>query len=278
MRDSTASPRLNYSEAGAQILQAYAEVVPGMGADIFYLSPLPPRNSAPVRGGVPVLFPQFADRGPLPKHGLVRTAPWTLRHESRTDQANSVVFELALSPCSSNAWLHSAHLVMEAEASWHGLLLRLRVTNTGTDTFAWTGGLHPYFAVEDVLTCSVVGLSRVPVQDRYNQLLDVELADPFTGSDKPLERLYGACPPLTLFTGSRTLSITASGFDQWMVWNPGRDDGEVLPDLPAGDWQRFVCIEPVCVSRPVSLLPGQSFTGTLDIRWRPHTFAKGRIT
>jgi glucose-6-phosphate 1-epimerase len=31
---------------------------------------------AAIRGGVPVVFPQFSDRGPLPKHGIARDREW----------------------------------------------------------------------------------------------------------------------------------------------------------------------------------------------------------
>ena len=29
-----------------------------------------------IRGGIPVIFPQFADRGTLPRHGFARTTTW----------------------------------------------------------------------------------------------------------------------------------------------------------------------------------------------------------
>lgn len=228
-----------------------------------------------VRGGVPVLFPQFADRGPLPKHGLVRTARWAPAHESSSDQEHSVAFELAIAPGQFADWPHACHLALKAEAAQDGLRLSLQVTNTGNDVFTWTGGLHPYFAVDDVQACSVTGLAGLPIQDRYDASLTTEPDDTPSWGNQPFERLYDACPPLTLFTGSRRLALTASGFEQWMVWNPGQEGGDALPDLPAGDWQRFICIEPVCAARPASLLPGEVFTGTLDVRWLPNTSATG---
>ena len=33
---------------------------------------------AAIRGGIPVCFPQFNQRGDLPKHGFVRNRPWAL--------------------------------------------------------------------------------------------------------------------------------------------------------------------------------------------------------
>lgn len=266
-----AMPRLTHTQLGGQILQAHLE----LGDGVFYLSPIAPGGAMPARGGVPVLFPQFADRGPLPKHGLVRTVRWALVQESRSEQAHGVAFELTVAPGQFADWPHVAHLILKAEALQNGLLLSLQITNTGNDAFTWTGGLHPYFAVGDVQACSLVGLAGLPVQDRYDASLTTEPDDTPGWGKQPFERLYDACPPLTLITGSRQLTLTASGFEQWMVWNPGQEGGDALPDLPAGDWQRFICIEPVSASRPVSLLPGAVFTGTLDVRWLPNTSAMG---
>lgn len=261
MDHATGAPRLTHARLGAQVLQADV----GWGSGIFYRSPISLGEEAPARGGIPVLFPQFADRGPLPKHGLVRTARWALVQESKSDQAHSVAFELAVAPEQFADWPHACHLALTADAAQDGLRLSLQITNTGHDAFTWTGGLHPYFAVGDVQACSLAGLAGLPVQDRYDASLTTEPDGPPGWGNQPFERLYDGCPPLTLLTGSRWLTLTATGFEQWMVWNPGQEGGDALPDLPAGDWRRFVCVEPVCVTRPAKLVPGAVFNGALTI-------------
>lgn len=254
-------PKLAYTLMGAQVLQTDL----GREFGIFYRSPVPSGCSIPARGGVPVLFPQFADRGPLPRHGLVRTPRWTKSRESASAHEHSITFELAIGAWQFPDWPNACHLTLTAIAEVDRLHMSLQITNTGQDAFAWTGGLHPYFAVEDLQTCALAGLVGLAVQDRHDASLTKEL-DHQTGlGSQPFERLYDGCPPLRLFTGPRWLTITATGFEQWMVWNPGQTDGDALQDLPIGDWRRFVCVEPVCVTRPVELAPGAIFNGTLTV-------------
>ena len=57
---------------------------------LLYQSPLPPAEASPARGGVPVLFPQFADQGPLIKHGFARRRLWTPREQ----QAHEACWQL----------------------------------------------------------------------------------------------------------------------------------------------------------------------------------------
>eukprot|EP01137_Pigoraptor_chileana_P032556 Opistho-2@22113 len=53
--------------------------IPAGGEEQLYVSPRTAYASGQaVRGGVPVCFPQFAERGPLQKHGFARTKPWQL--------------------------------------------------------------------------------------------------------------------------------------------------------------------------------------------------------
>src|SRR5450432_4227746 len=43
-----------------------------------------------IRGGVPVIFPQFAAEGPLPRHGFARTSEWTLTSVEGTADGNAL--------------------------------------------------------------------------------------------------------------------------------------------------------------------------------------------
>ena len=43
----------------------------------------------PIRGGIPVVFPQFADSGPLVKHGWLRTTRWEV--DDSADRSESFV-------------------------------------------------------------------------------------------------------------------------------------------------------------------------------------------
>ena len=42
-------------------------------------------GSVPIRGGIPVCFPQFASVGKLPKHGFVRTREWSVTAQRCSD-------------------------------------------------------------------------------------------------------------------------------------------------------------------------------------------------
>lgn len=107
---------------------------------------------------------------------------------------------------------------------------------------AWTGGLHPYWATPDVLATTLLGGEGLPLEDRYDAANTTwhGAAMPFTAEG--CERLVRGAPALEL--------VTPAG-------------SAALKDLPAGDWRRFVCVEPVVVTNPVTLEPGQGFTGRL---------------
>ena len=282
MTNNPSNWNLEHQPFGAQLLRAsFTEDRPGASAiPVFYLSPQSAGVGSPVRGGVPVLFPQFNDEGPLPKHGFVRTANWRA-----LDQAGHYSLKLGSSdahqPVDSNAdssrpdltpcdlttpnWLHSAELVLEIHTSGRQLEFVLNITNTGATAFSWTGGLHPYFAVSDLLQSRLEGLGDVPIRDRFHPEITRQPDGDIHWDGQLYERLFDTASSVELHAGAARFRLSMSGFNQWMVWNPGIAGAQAMKDLPNADWQRFVCIEPVIVQRAVSLEPGERFAGSFGI-------------
>lgn len=155
--------------------------------------------------------------------------------------------------------------MLTAQLTPNALHMHLQVRNTGHTTFAWTGGLHPYWATADLCASQLLGLQGAAVQDRYtpHKTTQTEAAVSWQGDE--FECLYDTQAPLQLQTPTHTLQLSMTGFDQWMVWNPRKAGAQALNDLPNDDWQRFVCIEPVRVTRPSVLQPGEGFEGGLSV-------------
>ena len=64
------------------------------------------RDGVPIRGGIPVIFPQFGD-GPLPKHGLARTRAWQVtRTALGADGAVSITLRLEDDTQTRALWPH----------------------------------------------------------------------------------------------------------------------------------------------------------------------------
>ena len=237
---------------------------------IFYTSPLMPRADQCLRGGQPVLFPQFAEYGHLKKHGFVRDVSWQLLHEFRDSNQHSIVYSKKIRREEFPGWPHEAEVILDVELRPGIVLQRFEVRNVGSNSYSWTGGLHPYFLVDDLYTARLEGLEGRTFFDRYApHVKHTQSSLNLAWNDAPCEKLYDEAPPIKLWTGSKEITLNTTGFNQWMIWNPGADGAKSMGDLPDDDWRKFVCIEPVCVDRPVNLEPGEIFTGTFEIEFDP---------
>jgi len=121
--------------------------------------------------------------------------------------------------------------------SAHGLAATLKVTNMGVTAFSWTGGLHPYFYVDDVLGAKLSGLVSSSLIDRYDPLNAIDQNPSITFGEDPCKRLYQSNVPIQLETAGRAFKLSSTGFSEWMIWNPGGVDSTHLADLPRGDWR-----------------------------------------
>ena len=70
----------------------------------------------PGRGGVPILFPQFADRGSLRKHDFVRDVVWKMVFHQREPHSEHLRYELNLTSNNLNHWAHKVFIQLDAVA------------------------------------------------------------------------------------------------------------------------------------------------------------------
>lgn len=222
-----------------------------------------------IRGGVPVIFPQFADRGPLPKHGFARTAEWE-PVETGTDPDGAVfaLLHLADSEATRALWPHPflAELRVALDDT---LTIGLRVTSTGNGPLEFTCALHTYLRVEDVRRAAVEGLRGLRYLDKVaggEEKAEEGEAVTFAGE---VDRVYPNAPDrLRVRDGAagRAVIVEKEGFRDAVVWNPGAELARELPDLVDDEYLRMLCVEPGNVGVPVRLAPGESWTGTQRLR------------
>jgi len=213
----------------------------------------------PVRGGVPVVFPQFSDRGPLPKHGLVRTRPWRLdRHDASEDGATAT-FAIEDDERSRGSWPHAFALELTVAVAAASLEVRLQVRNRGDEPFSFTAALHTYLSVLDARNARLEGLSGVRYLEGGNEGIEAREQIPAAG---PIDNIYVDAPRTTrLLEAGRVLEIAQRNFRDTVVWNPGPGPSAALDDMGPEGYLRMLCVEAAAVASPIVLAPGMSWNG-----------------
>jgi glucose-6-phosphate 1-epimerase len=217
------------------------------------------REGTAIRGGVPVIFPQFAAEGPLPKHGFARTLNWRLLGRTQ----DSVALALEDSEATRAIWPHSFACELIVRLAAQRLSIDLAVTNRGDAAFAFTAALHTYLRVDDIAAARVSGLKGLRYRDSAKGGAERSEADEPVAIAGEVDRIYFDAPAeLELIEPARRLRVLQEGFTDTVVWNPGADKGAALSDLEAGGYRRMLCIEAAVVGRPVELAPGAHWRGS----------------
>lgn len=230
------------------------------GKERLYLSPNAVLDGqGAIRGGVPVCFPQFNMRGPLPKHGFVRNLPWALDSSRATADGLELTLRLK-DDAATRAWWPQAFEARLVIALRPGdLQLTLDVRNTDRQPLSFSGALHTYFAVDNIAQTRLEGLGGQAEWDAVRDLQGrgAEVLH-FT---EEFDRVYQAAPQaLALRDGASRLTIAQSpSWGHTVVWNPGA--GKAIPDLTADAHQHFLCVEAAQVLTPVTVPAGGTWQG-----------------
>lgn len=249
------------SGAQATILNHGAHLVSWCVADGLERLYLSPQSSfAPgkaVRGGVPVIFPQFSNFGPdhnAPRHGFARHRIW-----QRNKEVPGLCLCLRSDPQTLELWPYAFELAMQFELDDTQLKLKLTAHNVGNADFAFSAALHSYFRVQDMKSLHVCGLEQVGYYDSVAGREANAQGQPLS-IDGELDRIYWNAPvELQLQEATRSLAICCTGFHDAVVWNPGAARCAELSDMPADGWQNMICVESAQIAKPVRLAPMESW-------------------
>lgn len=215
-----------------------------------------------IRGGVPLVFPWFAERkGGLPggMHGFARTLEWDVVAAEERPEGVALSFKLLPNQTTRDLGFDYFVLLYEVVAG-ETLSLSLEVENLGDSPLCFEEALHAYYSVSDVRQIEVTGVGDTDYLDRAHQEERKHLpAGPieFAGETDQLHLNTQAAVTISDPGWQRRIVIEKHGSNSTVVWNPWVEKATALADLGAEAWPHFVCVEPAnAAENAVALEPG----------------------
>jgi glucose-6-phosphate 1-epimerase len=214
-------------------------------------------NFAPgkaIRGGIPIIYPWFGPKSDDPKapmHGFARTSLWQVDSANQTDS----FLELRLSLDTAK---HSKlRLLVQVGRRLH---IELEVTSASETPITFEEALHSYFAVSDVRTVFIQGLSAATFIDKTDQMRRKIDEDQVLRLRGETDRVYvnseSSCRIFDL-VAKRCIRIDKTNSATTVVWNPWIEKAKKMADFGEDEWQGMLCIETAnAADNAITLQPG----------------------
>ncbi|KHN22681.1 Putative glucose-6-phosphate 1-epimerase [Glycine soja] len=201
----------------------------------------------PIRGGIPICFPQFSNLGPLDSHGFARNRFWTIDDSPPpflTNTPSKAFVDLILKPSEDDIkiWPHSFEFRLRvALGSGGDLMMTSRIRNTNIDgkPFSFTFANHTYFSVIYLSTPTKIAI------------LDHEK--------------------------KRTIVLRKDGLPDAVVWNPWDKKAKAMSDFGDDEYKYMLCVEAAAIEKPITLKPGEEWKGRLELSTVPSSYCSGQL-
>lgn len=228
-------------------------------------------GSKAVRGGIPLVFPQFGqpDKS-MPQHGFLRTNFWKADDSSVYDTSDGagITYKLQLKDVQNSrggVWgedtEYDCSFKYNIKIDSKTVTTSLEITNTGDKKFQFQTLLHTYYRVDgnealDGSSCYVKGLKGYMVADKVSE-------EEYTCGSDPIviegltDRIYTPVAgkdivDVTVGVGNgKLLKLTASGKCgdnnvpvSCVVWNPNKEKAAGMSDFGDDQYHDMICVEP----------------------------------
>ena len=246
--------------------------IPAGGSECLFLSKRSVyKPGTAIRGGVPIIFPQFGVLGELPRHGFARTLIWDFISLSGDAQSATAKFMLQDNQFTRSIWPYAFRAEYQVMVFGGKMRLTLIVSNPGDTLFAFTCALHTYLKTIDIRETFIDGLSGTRYHDTVNRATPADWIEKYETDSQvrfpgEIDRVYyDIHPPLSVCQPGRITKVSSIGFPDDVIWNPGPEKSAKLSDMEPDGYCHMVCVEAAIVGDPVQLDPGSTWKGSQTI-------------
>jgi glucose-6-phosphate 1-epimerase len=215
----------------------------------------------PIRGGVPIAFPWFANRhdGKTgPSHGFARIQDWTLAFAALAGDDLHLTFTLGPTEMSRNLGYDKFRLAYQLIIGTT-LTMELTVVNDAATPLLFEEALHTYYAVADIHEVTVDGLDGVTYLDKNDDFKSKLQHGAVTITD-PTDRVYLNTTTTCVIHDAgnkRRITVAKTGSNTTVVWNPWESGAAKIADLDPTEWHEYVAVETVnAAANAITLAPG----------------------
>ena len=199
-------------------------------------------SGAPIRGGIPIIFPWFGKPADKPgQHGFVRHREWELK-EVISPADGSVNLRLSLPEQPELVGCAVEYMVGVSET----LTAELIVTNKSAQAVKFENCLHTYLTIGDINVVSVAGLKGVDYLDALENRKRKTEADDAIRFTSEVDRVYINSSQTVEIRDQflrRVIRVEKEHSLSTVVWNPWIAKAKAMPDYGDDEYQRMVCVE-----------------------------------
>ncbi|XP_033107419.1 putative glucose-6-phosphate 1-epimerase [Anneissia japonica] len=223
-------------------------------------------NKKAIRGGIPVVFPNFGPWELGPQHGFARITRWTLKESVSNESCGEAkaVFTLTDTEETRKIWNYNFCVTYTILLRNKEFETRLQVENSGSDEFEFTTLLHTYFSVPDINKTTISGLQGLQFIDKVCESQKFTEDRDQVAIKENYDRVYMSTPNMHVIknaAGGHSVRMVKENFPDTVVWNPWIDKAKGMSDFGDEEYLNMLCVEPGHVSSPLTLTSGAVFEG-----------------
>jgi glucose-6-phosphate 1-epimerase len=214
-----------------------------------------------IRGGIPVCFPWFRNKGDDPKapaHGFVRTKAWELDSVEKVGDGVRVSLSTGNDEGTRSWWPYDFHLQHRLTIGAE-LTQELVTTNTGSKPLRFEEALHTYYRVGGADAVRISGLDGVTYLDNMDNNREKPQQGEIAFTAQTDRAYVNTTHPVEILDSilRRRIRLEKQESRTTVVWNPWSTGAQSLADL-GDEWRTMACVEASNIRAfAVDLQPGQ---------------------